>query len=82
MSSIRQYIKPVAILNIGVQVLFPVVIAFTPSVIFASEDKLLSIILTTETYIIRQNESISDIAAKNNISVDDLEKLNKHRRFT
>ncbi|HED3891823.1 TPA: inverse autotransporter beta domain-containing protein [Morganella morganii] len=78
----RRHIKALVFINIGIQAAFPVALAATPAVVYAGTEKETPAVFSAETYIIGDNETISDIAAKNNIPVEALEKLNKHRRFT
>ncbi|HGY2267880.1 TPA: inverse autotransporter beta domain-containing protein [Morganella morganii] len=78
----RRHIKALVFINIGIQAAFPVALAATPAVVYSGTEKETPAVFSAETYIIGDNETISDIAAKNNIPVEALEKLNKHRRFT
>ncbi|EBX9942831.1 hypothetical protein DUB34_25905, partial [Salmonella enterica subsp. enterica serovar Typhimurium] len=66
----RRHIKALVFINIGIQAAFPVALAATPAVVYAGTEKETPAVFSAETYIIGDNETISDIAAKNNIPVE------------
>ncbi|XTZ36775.1 Ig-like domain-containing protein [Salmonella enterica] len=77
------HIKILAWLNIGIQMAFPLVTAFTPTI---TQAKLLTenhqeITFATKVYTLSAGENITSVARKYQISIDELRKLNQFRTF-
>lgn len=77
---LMRYTKSIALLNITVQLALPVSLAFTPSIVAHAADK--NQVLATEPYVLQGNDTIQSVAAQNNISVEQLQKINAMRKFT
>ncbi|GLY61006.1 hypothetical protein Pcaca05_18630 [Pectobacterium carotovorum subsp. carotovorum] len=80
-------LKLLAWMNIGIQISFPIVAAFTPSIAAArGDDRFLQnqaqTVLQTRVYILGEGETASTIAQKYNMTLDALRKLNQFRIFS
>ncbi|WP_052045604.1 inverse autotransporter beta-barrel domain-containing protein [Cedecea neteri] len=72
--------------NVGIQILSPLAVAFTPAVIGAGSDKqfLQSASHNTtrnQVYTLSAGETVSSVAKKYNMTLDELRKLNQFRTF-
>ncbi|MDU7757638.1 MAG: LysM peptidoglycan-binding domain-containing protein, partial [Staphylococcus epidermidis] len=82
----RKYIRAIAHLNIGMQVVFPLVMSFTPVMVARAEteDKKFlttSAPVTTIPYVLQPGDSIAQIAEKFHLTVAQLKTLNQYRTF-
>lgn len=81
------HLKLLAWMNIGIQVSFPIVAAFTPAIAGAGgHDRFLQnqaqTALQTRVYILGEGETASTIAKKYHMTLDALRKLNQFRTFS
>lgn len=81
------FLKVLTYLNIFTQISFPLAVAFTPAIVAAkSSDRLIKnagpVSLQARVYTLGQGETVSSVAKKYNISLDELRKLNQFRTFS
>ncbi|NLS52097.1 inverse autotransporter beta domain-containing protein, partial [Hafnia alvei] len=82
----KRYIRAIAHLNIGMQVVFPLALSFTPVMVARAEteDKKFlttSAPVTTIPYVLQPGDTIAQIAEKYQLTVAQLKKLNQYRTF-
>lgn len=75
------YLKSLAWLQIGVQVLFPLVCTLAPASAGAATQKPIASQVATELYILQPGESAASVARKYNMSLASLRAMNQSRAF-
>ncbi len=82
----RKYLRAIAHLNIGMQVIFPLALSFTP-VMAARAETHEKKFLTTATqvktipYVLQPGDTLTQVAEKHHLTVTQLKKLNQYRTF-
>ncbi|WP_051791320.1 YrIlm family inverse autotransporter adhesin, partial [Serratia sp. DD3] len=74
--------KIITWINILVQLLLPVSLSFTPAIAAASSEHTTLTSAATDAYTLGVGESVTTVAKKYGISVDELKKLNRYRTFS
>ncbi|WP_367300382.1 inverse autotransporter beta domain-containing protein [Hafnia alvei] len=82
----RRYIRAIAHLNIGMQVVFPLALSFTPVMVARAETEDKKFLTTsapakTIPYVLQPGDSIAQIAEKFHLTVAQLKTLNQYRTF-
>ncbi|WP_051910650.1 inverse autotransporter beta domain-containing protein, partial [Pectobacterium brasiliense] len=80
------FLRRIAWLNIIVQLMFPLLSAFTPATAHVNIsqtdiNKIENKTIFTETYILKKGETASSVAKKYNLTLDELRQLNQQRSF-
>ncbi len=75
------YLKFIAWLQIGVQVLFPLVWTLAPASAGAATQKSIASQAATELYILQPGENAASVARKYNMSLVSLREMNRSRAF-
>ncbi|PVZ87889.1 invasin [Serratia sp. S1B] len=74
--------KIITWINIIVQLLLPLSLSFTPAMVAAASEHTTATSVATDTYTLGVGESVTTVAKKYGISVDELKKLNRYRTFS
>lgn len=82
----KHFIRIIAHVNIGLQVVFPLAVSFTPVMVARAEteEKKHSVIINspkTDMYILQPGDTLKLIAEKYKISTAELKILNQYRTF-
>ncbi|WP_186373815.1 Ig-like domain-containing protein [Yersinia rohdei] len=77
---IARYAKPIAILNISIQIVFPLSLAFTPAMMAHAATNVQ--VIATEIYVFLPGDTVQSVAEKNGLTVAELKKLNQLRKFS
>ncbi|PVZ83715.1 hypothetical protein C9426_25220 [Serratia sp. S1B] len=81
-STLPRKVRIVTWVNILIQLLFPLSLSFTPAIAALAASHSASAGVATEPYTLSAGESITSVAKKYDLSIDELIKLNNYRTFS
>ncbi|WP_050074834.1 inverse autotransporter beta domain-containing protein, partial [Yersinia intermedia] len=77
---ISRYAKPITLLNISIQIAFPISLAFTPAMM--AHAAINTQVRATEVYVLHLGDTVQSVARENGLTVTELKKLNQLRQFS